>query len=42
MYRVEKINDYAYHIEDQIDNPSSMYCLIGSQKVLWTKFMLIT
>lgn len=35
MYRVEKINDYAYHIEDQIDNPSSMYCLIGSQKVLW-------
>ncbi len=34
MYRVEKLKDNIYHIEDCIDNPSSMYCIIGSQKVL--------
>lgn len=35
MYRVEKLAEQVYHIDDQIDNPSSMYCLIGSEKVLW-------
>lgn len=35
MYRVEKIRDYVYHIEDCIDNPSSMYCIVGNKKVLW-------
>lgn len=35
MYRVEKLKENVYHIDDQIDNPSSMYCIVGSQKVLW-------
>lgn len=35
MYRVEKLKDHLFHIEDRIDNPSSMYCVIGSEKVLW-------
>ncbi len=35
MYRVEKLKDHIFHIEDRIDNPSSMYCIIGSEKVLW-------
>lgn len=35
MYQVEKIKDHIYHISDNIDNPSSMYCIIGSEKVLW-------
>lgn len=35
MYRVEKLKDRIFHIEDRINNPSSMYCIIGSEKVLW-------
>lgn len=35
MYRIEKLREDIYHIEDRIDNPSSMYCIIGSKKVLW-------
>lgn len=35
MYQVEKIREDIYHICDKIDNPSSMYCIIGSKKVLW-------
>lgn len=35
MYRVEKLKDNVYHIDDMVDNPSSMYCIVGKNKALW-------
>lgn len=34
-YTVELLKENVYHIEEESDNPSSMYCIIGNKKVLW-------
>ena len=34
-YTIELLKENVYHIEEENDNPSSMYCIVGSEKVLW-------
>lgn len=35
FYSVELLKINVYHIEEHIENPSSIYCVIGTSKVLW-------
>lgn len=34
-YSIELLKENVYHIEEENDNSSSMYCIVGNKKALW-------